>query len=602
MTGLVLLQAPAPEHDTGRFTAAAADDVAEWLHGQPLGNPTSTANALLEVLRESNRAPLRRLSRLDFTELLRPTVYDICESLAHRFASQALPLPEGYREEYDLARRLLAELAAGYRLAVNGTIRERPVSRGERLTLQVASQRALLAHGRELVEVYRVHAPEPAGVWAIVHRLYHNAEALNLQAMPIEGTQDAEETLLSIRQAYLRLAMLSLANPYHLMQGEAQELYRRIGRWVHFARMTQVQPDGPIEGRFITDLESDLPPRYVARQQAGRPPANARDLDVSGVVKVVDEQIETLDASLGDMRRGGMLSERLKRDMYVRFRNALGAREERTSPRAPTVSSLRLVTGIGACHYVLNDQIPFNPEHDERRWRDKLSGLSTTPAGQGLTLAEKGSYLDPANKSGGVPSRPRFEAFDAEADDIWQKANRAAPARDPECEERAPRDIRPQIWRRKNESDGGFAAFCPRNSVNRTRVGDLVAWSGGTGTDVPPGQEWSLGVVRWLRTREQAGLELGVQLVAESGFAAGARGVAGQGQGAGYVRALITPRVNPADSKASLILPAGVFDTQSILALNLRKLVIHARLTEVLDTTRLFTHFRFQICQAPASR
>ncbi len=594
MTTLSLMDVPAPRFEKGRFSASHREQLREWLDGLPRGHPVTCCRQLLEALSEANRAPLNHLGRLAFTEFLRPAVYESTEALARRYATQPLPLPQSSGEESDLARRLLDELAAGFKLAVNEILQQRKVTRESRLDLQIASQRALLAHGRGLVETYRVHAPEPAGCWSAIHRLYRNAEALQLQALPIEGARDAEETLLSIRQAYLRLAILALTNPYHLMQDEAQDLYRRIGRWVHFAHMRELSGEGHPEGRFITDLDSDLPPRYVSRQNRGVTPANPRELDVAGVVEVLDKQIENLAASLQERKRRAVLPERLQHDLYTRFREALGGRQERSAPRSPTVSRLHLVSGISACHYMLNDRAAFNPQEDERRWIDKVSSLTPPTPATDLSLADKDSYLNPAHRDS-LPGRvPRFRGFDAELDDVWQKANRLS-ADEPREQELRP-DLEPQPWSRKNESRGGMALFCPRDSETRTRVGELVAWANAAGAG---GQDWSLGVVRWLRTRDHRGLELGVQQLGESGYAAAARAVRGTGEAAGYVRVIITPRVNPVQGNASLILPAAVFDTDSLLALNLHRLVVYAALTEVLETTRQFTHFRFRLTQAP---
>lgn len=600
MTTLSVLKAPARNLAAGRFSTATPEAVDQWLNELPKGHPETCARQLLGVLEEANRAPLQRLSRLDFAERLRPAVYEVTETLARRFGSQPLPLRGRDQEQAAIVQSLLAELGAGFKLAVNDILHAGRLDSGNRLTLQIATQRALLAHGRGLLESYRVHAPEPPGTWTDVHKLYRNAEAVNLQATPIEGTRDAEETLLSIRQAYLRIAILALANPYHLSQDEAPDLYRRIGRWIHFARLSDIDASTPMQGRFITDLDSDLPPRYVSRQQRALPPANPRELDVTGVVNVLDQQIATLKDSLKSGRNGGILSLRLQHDTYQRFRDALGGRQERATPRSPTVSRLQLVSGLGACHYLIHDQTMFNPGEDEQRWMDKVAKVSGGLPRGALSLADKGSYLG-TSPSAPPRHKPLFHGRDAELDDIWQKANRIGP--DTTDEQAAPPpDYEPQLWSRKNMSAGGMALFCPRDSRTRTRVGEVVAWTDGIGATIPSGEHWSLGVVRWLRTRDHGGLELGVQELAESAYAAGCRAVSGSGQSAGYVRALLLPRINPMQGEASLIVPAALFTTDTMLALNLSKLILYARLTDVIETTRLFTHFRFKLSQGPDRR
>ena len=354
-----LLNVPAIESENGAFSRLTQEQLVQWLRELPRGNPDACAEILLDGIRGMNRSPLRRLSRFQLAEALRPVVNDIAETLVKRYRAASLPLPEDASAQAETVSRLYQELTVGFRHAVNEQMKARRLRRTE---AQLAIQRALLTQGRALLEAYRIYMPEPPGFWQTLHTLYANAEALKLQALPIEGTRDSDETALSVKQAYLRSVILSLANPYHLMQDEAEELYRRIGRWVHFARLSRPSLEAPLGGSFVLDLASDFPPRYVAQQHGTSVPMkDARVLELGQLVSTLDQQIAQLDENIRHGRHTSTLSQRLQRSMYQRFQDALGGRQERTSERRPTMARIRLVDGLARCHFMLNGQQPFNP-------------------------------------------------------------------------------------------------------------------------------------------------------------------------------------------------------------------------------------------------
>lgn len=581
------LNVPVQGDASSLFSDADQARVRLWLSALPGANPKACAQELLDVLRASNRAPLRRVQRLQLCEWLRRDVYETCEALAIGFSRKPLPLSSDEESCSKLVRQLYQEMGIGYKLAVNEISARPRFGSVERNQLLLATQRALLVLGRELLEAYRVYAPETPELWPDIHTLYFNAEALRIQALPIEGVPDAEETALSIKQAYLRAVILALSNPYHLALGEAEELYRRIGRWVHFVRL--LIPETPRQqlGRFLVDLDSDLPPRFATRQNRQLPARNPRLLELTELVRVLRDQVSELDATISRHNSSHMLSLRMQRDMYDRFANALGGRQERHSHRQPSMSKLRLVDGLSGCHYMLNDAREFVPESDENRWRQKVTG--TIQSAPGLELATGDARLSPL--TGGDARHSSFAAHDPDADDVWSKPTRPQP--------RSPSGLpglatyRAEVWSRKNQSDGGMALFCPANHRTRTRVGEVVAWTESP-LPQPPGTAWRVGVIRWLRTRTRGGIEIGIQKLAETGYAAGCKAVSGPGVGAEYLRGLVLPRVNPLVEPATLLTPAGVFDVGSTLRLNLQDLVITVELTERLETTRQFARFRFR--------
>ena len=586
------LKTPAQDDARGEFATSTTRQLAGWLESLPKTNADALGPRLHRTLTDLNRSPLRKAARFELLELLRPDINDTCTMLLRPYRGSSLPLEPDDQSTADLVLRLYCELATGYKIVVNEQLDawERAPNPSNTLALQLGIQRALLCLGRALVESYRIYAPEPPLLWRDVHTLYRISEQARLQGLPIEGTRDSDETALSIKQAYLRIAVLAMANPYHLMQGEAEDLYKRLGRWVHFIQVHPAEPGAELGGRFVLDLDSDFPARYLPRSsKPGPAPRMPRVLGFERLLAALDEQIDQSNERIARTRQS-TLSERLQRDMYIRFRDALAGRGERGSERRPTVARLTLVDGLSACHFFANGRRPFTPELDEAEWDARVNGTDG-PAGLAL--------IDDSNASSGVQAgidrNSRFRAFDADQDDIWRKANLVNAGEQADKRQRRTR-FRSVPWHRKNESDGGMALFCVQDCPMQVRVGELVCYAD---DERAKAAEWRIGAVRWLRTRPNGGLELGIKHLVPNAYAVGTKAFMGPGAGAEYLRGLLVPRVNPLTQGASLITPAAVYDVGSVLRLNLQQMVIYVRLTELIETTRLFAHFRFRVVEAP---
>lgn len=576
---LALLKTPPQDQAHSPFAEWSSPDLDAWIEAMPRGDVTVFSTTLHNALLTLNRTELKRLHRSEIMERLRPLVNDACAMLIGRYRNSPLPLAEEYQSAADRVQQIQAELATGFKIAVNDEIAKYARGAGDPAQLQFAIQRALLCLGRVLLGCYRIYAPEPPLLWRDIHTLFRNGEQARLQNQPFYGAPDSDETALSIKQAYLRITVLALANPYHLMQGEADELYPRLGRWVHFV---QLQPAaGKLAGVFAVDLGSDLPARYLPFKTAAAAVGELRVLELGLLIAAVTEQINAANELLALRRSSETLSTRMQRDMYVRFRASLSDRRERRSERKLTLARLVAVRGLTAAHFLLNGRQPFAPEPETAAPNPK-SANSTT-----LTLLDD-SRPTPLNNPGDNSRASRFVGFDADADDVWRRATLATPP--PEQVERPVQAAMP--WNRKNESDGGLALFCAKDSPMQLRVGELVAYAD---ADSAAAAEWRIGATRWLRTRPNGGLELGIQRLAETGHAVAVQAIGGAGKGSEHLRGILIPRVNPVAEAATLLTPASFYDVDSLLRLQMQDLVIHIRLTELLEATRLFAHFRFKL-------
>lgn len=600
---LTKFNVPNQDLNNGQFAKMGMSDFLQWIDTLPRANPHIVGVQLSDSLLELNRSQLAKLNRFEAMEHLLLIVLDTVDSLVTQYSNSSLPLNPKAQSVSELARGLLRQTVAAFKIIVNELLDAS--EKGSRMSkmLQFSLQRAMLVSGRLLLESYRVYAPEPKGIWRDLHALYLCSEQHRISTQPFEPLKDRSDSALSIKQAYLRNILLSLSNPYHLMHGEAQGLYERAGRWLSFVRLQPVEEAGGLEGRFVVNLQSDEPPRYVPTGTDIAAPESGLVLNLDELVGVLQGQMD--QASAHQQSRGTpiTLSERMQRDMYHRIIAALGMRAERRETRLPTSENVSLVEGLTACHYYLNQCKPFTPEAAEDQWLEKIGVKVAKKPTQDVTQSWSLTDMDESVASFDTPSSASrtstFKAFDKELDDIWVKANKVA-VKEKETTSSAMNSSKydPVTIRKNDHSAGGMAVHCPDNARMKSRVGELVGFAE---KRMPSADDWGVGAIRWLRVNEEGGTDIGIMKLAESSLAMATKALQGVGRGSEYVRALLTPRANPMIEPCTLVVPASIYDIGTLLVLNMDELVLYCELTEVLETTSTFTQYQFKLVQPPVA-
>ena len=124
-----------------------------------------------------------------------------------------------------------------------------------------------------------------------------------------------------------------------------------------------------------------------------------------------------------------------------------------------------------------------------------------------------------------------------------------------------------------------------------TSVGELVGYRFGTRT----GERWKIGVVRWLQSLPDIGLEMGIMHLGASGVPATVCGIEGLGAGTGYFRALLIARQVSLQQIRTLLLPASLYDVNSVLTINVKQRLFRGRLSRLVRATRAFAQFEFEV-------
>lgn len=574
-----------------------------WLDALPMANVEQTADRILEFLHQTNRGPLDPVERFRIMEQLRPVATSVVDSLKPKYATSAFPLAPRDRAGALAVKRTLEEMSYGCKIVVadilSGPI---PTSRDRERILWEALINVTSYLAQLLLESYLLYESEAQGLWQELHQIYLFAEQPRSFAITTQDQTPVQTSNAPLIHIYKRIALLALANPYHLMQGEANTVYGLLDRWAAACRIMPCDAAQPVGGKFFIDLAVDAPPRYAPRNTGFRP-AQGRILEISPLIEALGRRVKeiSLRESTAADTIALTLAERMERDMLLRLERAWGARTERQTPRAPRLSQVQMAVGLSAVHHFVSGRTPFTPEQDEIRFH---TGRHTTKKGPELSLLPKEyepwkSEEEEARLKHGIlkPRTSRFDANDNERD-VWMKIfsapsnTSAVPAQDA-----AEPAYASSPWRQKNESPGGLSLFCNKDCRVRVRVGELVALKSADASE----DAWRVGAIRWLRMQAEDVMEMGIMILCDDARAVAVRSVKGAGKGGEYFRGLLAPGHARADPAATLVTPASIYDVDTVLAVNQRTELFYARLTALLEPTKSFSQFSYQIVDVPES-
>lgn len=539
-----------------------------WAAQLPIGNTTVAAHQFLHQLRSLNGAYYPARERLTLLNELRVVLHPLVTALKQSLRQTSLPLDETQRYTAELIQTLLEQMAVGYKLALLELALKdaRKLKPNELLLLQESGYLAIVYLSLQLIENYSIYTPSPPRLWHDLNQIYQFAEIHHLHLAAID--EPYPDTPLPVQHnidfAYKRILLLAMAEPYHLMEYEVEDLYRLIAPTASSCVIEQMSLHIPA-GAYAIDLNQDAGPRFIS----GDTPWQATDgrlLDISAIKSQLELHLQRiLRANLqSPILDATTLIERQYRDMLLRLADAWSGSLVRRIQRFSLEGQVQLTVGLNACHHFISGENDFTPAMDELK-------LLTQRA--------------PSKKS--------------DQHSIFVSAYRDALQRD---RKHNTRDYVLNPWWQRNISPIGISLNCQEECRHMpARVGELVAYRFAQKRST----RWRIGVIRWMQMQTAAvtpeQIHVGIMNLATGAVPVGVKGIAGVGAGTDYFRGLFIPRQVALDQSRSLVVPALMYDVNSILAINMKERLFHVRFTHVRLSTRSFTQFDFEIVSTPHS-
>jgi cyclic-di-GMP-binding protein len=539
-----------------------------WATELPIGNTAVAAHQFLHQVRSLNSAYYSPKERLALLHILRPTLLPLLSALKQPLRQAGLPLDDKQQYTVDLLQTLLEQMAIGYKLIVHELAGKEPakLKEEERGLLTQACYLGITYLSQELIEAYGVYGPAPARLWLELNQLYQFAEARQFHLHAVD--EPYPDTPLPVQHnidfAYKRIVLLTLAEPYHLMEDEVEDMYRLIAPSAPLCVITAMNLHIPEGGAYVIDFDTDIGPRYIAANAAWKA-GDGRLIDIKNVKTQLDTHLQRiLRANLqSPVLDSTKMVERQYRDMLLRLADAWNGSLQRRNQRFPLEGKVQLTSGLNACHYFISGEAEFTPAMDE------------------LKLV---TYEDIRQQG--------------EQHSVFATAYRQALQRD---RRHISRNYFLNPWSHQNVSPIGIALNNHEAAEHlHAQVGELVAYR----FSYKRSQRWRIGVIRWLQSQlrkrdKNDQIHLGILNLATGAVPVGLKGITGVGSGTDYFRGLFVPRQVALDQKRSLIVPALMYDVNSMLAINMKRRLFHVRLTHARLSTRSFSQFDFEVVSKP---
>jgi hypothetical protein len=578
------------------------EQIRGFIKGLPLANTSECCQRIVQLLYKLNRAPLNAQVRIQIMDMILPLLDDISSALRTSYINAPLPLTDKRLQVAQLIRTLWLEMSYGYKIVVNDLHEEQMATGSGSTYLSQAIYYALGFLSRLIVDGYALYSPEPKNIWLEANQLYLHAEQNRLHQITLNPVApDREPDPATITNAYKRIILLSLANPYHLMQGEATKLFQHLKGWCHHCEIIPLSGAPLPEGRLFIDLEMDAPPMYAPKTNTKIHPKEGRLLEIKSLIGTLEDEIRRLTIDAKNATRQSSLVQRMDRDMYFRWIESWGVRRERMSHRKPKRAPAQLLCGLTAAHHFISNKEPFFPEQLELRLRGKQADSPNTKSSLELTPDNHKPWEaeDQSLRLRTGINQPRTSKFNptdqTDSKDMWIKVYATSEQTVQDFTNPNKEEFDVHGCEVHNVNQGGFGLCCPSSGKFPARVGELI----GAKTD-DDAKEWAIGVVRWMKIQETPGIEMGIRIIAEDALSVATKAVMGIGHGGEYYRSLIVPGLDPDQHPTTLIVPAAVYDIGSILILTMNHKLLYIRLTRQLESSSAFSQYQFEIVEAPS--
>lgn len=526
----------------------------DWLLTVPLANAVQAQSTLLRQLSLLHRFTLTPAERLAILEVLRPSLGDVQDEAAKKFAGKPLPLAPHEQAAMETTLNVWHQLALGYLRcfdtfccgesslpALSGLRAQcaaKPDLAAEAATL---AQRTLAVFTDWQLDLNRGGQLPGTGYWQKLHRVFFTAEALGIAARAVTDRARHGTLQTSPLAAYAECNLLSTANIYELPARHLAWVARWAKRWGTKLALLSTPPED-IRNRAVplwVDLDSDRPAGFVPN-----PSNSSRWLETTELRKSLVARITLLDQgrSPADLQLGDDVTQPAAGQLlhHVLQRWCKGG-APRSHERQSTNTGCGVVVGLDAVHFELSGRKAFHaPSRSDsalRREREEFETFGNHSHRTGA--ADKGAVLI-------------------------------------------------ENWRVLDQSAAGLRIVRPLKEGARIGAGLVIA------AKTADGQRFVLGNVRWVLRDPDVSLIAGIQLFPGEVRPVAIRVLDSTGTRSVWRQGFLLPELTVLQQPASVVLPAGTFRIDRSIEVMVDQELQTLKLLRVLDRGIEFERCVFQ--------
>lgn len=566
------MQLSVPSRKTPQNDAfdSRAGSVKTWIDALPMTNVGETTRQLFSALNNLNHQDIPAQQRFKALEQLCKPVCFVVENMKRHFVGQPFPLNLKSLKIGHLSREISLSLATGYKVLVMDQVTD--TRRPNRKLLVKSIHRAIKWLSAALLRAYQTYEPCPTSVWHELHSLYRYAEENQLLETTVADDTPNGRRTTTIGNAYKQILLLALSCPYRLRHGEAEQIYGLLESWAADSQVHKLD-DCPA-ALFVVNLDQDQPPTYRILHDSGENRTSCRILNTAGL----SEQVRSaLVRSEGGNRQADAPAPSTLQHLLL----AWGVMPKRRFSRLRDHSQVIVTMGLSSIHYFVSGEVAFNTLSVSEDCHTELHTSHTD-----AQLTDAANFQSQLKKQGLAEK--------------WSKGiqlqGQVAPTPTEQAVARAAAGIqldmshRSQNWKMVNISAGGYCLLWDNLETTRAQVGELL---GIREESDPDTFHWRLGVIRWMKSVNNRGLELGVQMLSPGAVAIAARPDKKGSHDEDFNRGLLLPEIASIRQQATLVLSSPPFRLGDTAIVNCHGTNVRVKLTRMVENTGSFAQFQY---------
>jgi len=554
--------------------------VDQWFDSLPLANIRVSTKHIYSVIKEVNGLSCSYKKRLYFLEKIHEPLVDLASNLRRLNLNRELPLDEKHQRITRLISKMHEQISIGYKLVLKDLLNCSIFflcSGRNKLTAQ-AIERIIRHHSLSLINSYQLYQMPDKGLWSDLHKLFLLAKQQKIVHKKITDPSFQLISETSIKNIYLQILLVSIADPYSMSQHHIYSIFRQLEEWAPLADIHSYQETDEKDNLFI-NLSEDKHPVFISPQDSSK-----------------KSQIWTLDTSKLDYAHlmehfHNMENQTTEINVNIlkQLSLAWGIVPSREHSRRPAKSKLKVAIGLNNVHYVLNGYA--DPE-----W------LSNDESETGYQLSEE--LLET-----GANFSTRTVESTLKVNDIWGEVFTSKTLLNMTEKETTLNNSDTggpehpdshKYWNMVNESICGYCLQWEQKGSINAKVGEILAIS--HEEDKKEGY-WFVGTIRWIKCVDDHKIQAGIQILAPNAIAVSTAKYSSMQEGI-KSRAILLPAIPVLKQPKTLITTGLGYEVRDQVILYEYRLV-NANITRVkskvvlLDTLEVTAHFsRFKYLPA----
>lgn len=545
-----------------------------WQNTLPLINMGETTKQVYQTLRILNRQPIAAKDRFELMEQLRSTASLVLDHLNKYLYGLSFPLSGKSKQISNLCHALLLELSIGYKHITQdrNAHKKKPSQR----ILATATHRAMRYIAESMLLSAIIYQRAPPSSWHDLHRLLDFAAKQHLDQLPIDDSRYKTVSSSTIEDVYKQACLLAMAHPLRLRSGEAQRLSSFFETGCHLVEMKKaLTPD--MNGRtHVASLKSSESPAFIPLADITTF-SNLRGFDLTRLISILNDKVNSEEGEKNPSL-GKTNTVRLEPQLIQRLVHTWTTEEKRRFSRVSTHRSIVATIGLKKIIRAINSDI-----HRELGKDELFPAIAATDQNHQSSSFGTIGHAERSSPEGGAQLNGLNSPYDHDL--LMGELGYGSP----------PKPRKPpkswQDWLVLNTGAGGYGLRWDQDSACHAQVGELVALREKEYNIY----HWRIGIIRWMKTPKEGGLELGVQLVAPRAVVVSVETIQNRNHSEILpIEALMLPGMKTIQQLPSLLVPSQFSSVGDVIEINMLGKKLNIELNKYGEHTSFYSQFFYR--------